>query len=78
MVSRNIRHLPVVDGDEVVGIVSMRDMTRWAPEELSGGTRCPTSPDRTRRSRRPASSSASAARSSVVREGPGSSASGRS
>ena len=41
MVSRNIRHLPVVDGDEVVGIVSIRDMTRWAAEELSGGHEMP-------------------------------------
>jgi len=41
MVSRNIRHLPVVDRDEVVGIVSIRDMTRWAAEELSGGHELP-------------------------------------
>jgi CBS domain-containing protein len=41
MVSKNIRHLPVVDRDEVVGIVSIRDMTRWAAEELSGGHELP-------------------------------------
>src|SRR5918992_3922284 len=41
MVSRNIRHLPVVDGDDVVGIVSIRDMTRWATEELSAGHELP-------------------------------------
>ena len=41
MVSRNIRHLPVVDGEDVVGIVSIRDMTRWAAEELSGGHEMP-------------------------------------
>jgi CBS domain-containing protein len=41
MVSMNIRHLPVVDGDRVVGIVSIRDMTRWAAEELSGGHEMP-------------------------------------
>ena len=41
MVSRNIRHLPVVDGEEVVGIVSIRDMTRWAAEELSTGHEMP-------------------------------------
>jgi CBS domain-containing protein len=41
MVSRNIRHLPVVDGGDVVGIVSIRDMTRWAAEELSGGHEMP-------------------------------------
>jgi CBS domain-containing protein len=41
MVSRNIRHLPVVEGDDVVGIVSIRDMTRWAAEELSAGHEMP-------------------------------------
>ena len=41
MVSRNIRHLPIVDGGNVVGIVSIRDMTRWAAEELSGGHEMP-------------------------------------
>lgn len=41
MVSRNIRHLPVVEKDEVVGIVSIRDMTRWAAEELTGGHELP-------------------------------------
>jgi CBS domain-containing protein len=41
MVSRNIRHLPIVDRDEVVGIVSIRDLTRWAAEELSAGHELP-------------------------------------
>ena len=41
MVSKNIRHLPIVDGGNVVGIVSIRDMTRWAAEELSGGHEMP-------------------------------------
>ena len=41
MVSRNIRHLPVVDKGNVVGIVSIRDLTRWAAEELSGGHEMP-------------------------------------
>jgi CBS domain-containing protein len=41
MVSRNIRHLPIVDGEIVVGIVSIRDMTRWAAEELAGGHELP-------------------------------------
>jgi CBS domain-containing protein len=41
MVSRNIRHLPIVEKDEVVGIVSIRDLTRWAAEELSGGHEMP-------------------------------------
>src|ERR1700693_6427854 len=37
MVARNIRHLPVTEGDQVVGIVSIRDLTKWAAEELAGG-----------------------------------------
>jgi CBS domain-containing protein len=41
MVSRNIRHLPIVDAEIVVGIVSIRDMTRWAAEELAGGHELP-------------------------------------
>ena len=41
MVSRNIRHLPIVDKDEVVGIFSIRDLTRWAAEELSAGHEMP-------------------------------------
>ena len=41
MVSSNIRHLPIVDGGNVVGIVSIRDMTRWAADELSGGHEMP-------------------------------------
>jgi CBS domain-containing protein len=41
MVSHNIRHLPIVDGGNVVGIVSIRDMTRWAAEELAGGHELP-------------------------------------
>jgi CBS domain-containing protein len=41
MVSNNIRHLPIVDGGNVVGIVSIRDMTRWAADELSSGHEMP-------------------------------------
>ena len=41
MVSLNIRHLPVVDSGKVVGIISIRDLTRWAAEELSGGHEMP-------------------------------------
>jgi CBS domain-containing protein len=41
MVSNNIRHLPIVDSGNVVGIVSIRDMTRWAADELSGGHEMP-------------------------------------
>jgi CBS domain-containing protein len=41
MVARNIRHLPVTDRGRIAGIVSIRDLTRWAAEELSGGHEMP-------------------------------------
>ena len=41
MVSLNIRHLPVVDKGKVVGIISIRDLTKWAAEELTGGHEMP-------------------------------------
>lgn len=41
MASLNIRHLPVVDRGKVVGIISIRDLTKWAAEELSGGHEMP-------------------------------------
>jgi CBS domain-containing protein len=37
MAERRIRHLPVVDRARVIGIVSIRELTRWAVEELTGG-----------------------------------------
>ena len=41
MAERNIRHLPVLDKGSVVGIISIRDLTRWAAEELAGGHEMP-------------------------------------
>ena len=41
MVERNIRHLPVVDRARVVGVISIRDLTKWAAEELAGGHEMP-------------------------------------
>jgi CBS domain-containing protein len=41
MVSLNIRHLPVVERGKVVGIISIRDLTKWAAEELSTGHELP-------------------------------------
>ncbi len=33
-----IRHLPIVDGERVVGIITERDILRWAPSLLSNIT----------------------------------------
>ena len=41
MATRNIRHIPVVDRGRVVGIISIRDLTKWAAEELAGGHEMP-------------------------------------
>ena len=41
MAKRNIRHLPVVDRGKLVGIISIRDLTRWAADELAGGHEMP-------------------------------------
>ena len=37
MAERRIRHLPVVDRGKLVGIISIRDLTSWAVEEITGG-----------------------------------------
>jgi CBS domain-containing protein len=37
MARLGIRHLPIVDRGTVVGIISIRDLTNWAVEELAGG-----------------------------------------
>jgi CBS domain-containing protein len=41
MASRGVRHLPVLDRGELVGIISIRDLTSWAVEELTGGHELP-------------------------------------
>ena len=41
MARLQIRHLPVVYRGELVGIISIRDLTSWAAEELSGGHEMP-------------------------------------
>ena len=33
MAARGIRHLPVVDGGQLVGMISMRDLVSWASRE---------------------------------------------
>lgn len=37
MAERRIRHLPVLDKRILVGIISIRDLTTWAVEEMTGG-----------------------------------------
>jgi CBS domain-containing protein len=41
MAERGVRHLPVVDKGTLVGIISIRDLTSWAVEELTGGHELP-------------------------------------
>lgn len=41
MAERKIRHLPVLDGTSLVGIVSIRDLWRWALEEFTAGHELP-------------------------------------
>ena len=41
MAERRIRHLPVIDRGELVGIISIRDLTSWAVQELTGGHELP-------------------------------------
>jgi CBS domain-containing protein len=38
MLDRNFRHLPIVDGDRILGIVSMRDLTAAGVADLRGGS----------------------------------------
>ena len=41
MAERKIRHLPVLEGEALVGIVSIRDLWRWALEEFTAGHELP-------------------------------------
>src|SRR5438874_6428786 len=41
MAERRIRHLPVLDKGGLAGIVSIRDLTHWAIEEMTGGHELP-------------------------------------
>ena len=41
MAERGIRHLPVLDHGSLAGIVSIRDLTNWAVEELTAGHELP-------------------------------------
>jgi CBS domain-containing protein len=39
MLTFRVRHLPVVDGDRLIGLVSHRDLARATPSSLIGGAR---------------------------------------
>lgn len=41
MAERRIRHLPVVERGKLAGIISIRDLTLWAIEEMTGGHELP-------------------------------------
>ena len=41
MARLKIRHLPVVEGDSLAGIISIRDLTNWAVQELTSGSELP-------------------------------------
>ena len=41
MARLRIRHLPVVDDGTLVGIISIRDLTNWAVQELTSGSELP-------------------------------------
>ena len=41
MAERRIRHLPVVEKDSLAGVISIRDLTTWAVQEMTGGHELP-------------------------------------
>jgi CBS domain-containing protein len=41
MADRRIRHLPVMDKGSLAGVISIRDLTDWAVEEMTGGHELP-------------------------------------
>lgn len=41
MAKRKFRHLPVLEKGTLAGIVSIRDLTNWAIEEMTGGHELP-------------------------------------
>lgn len=41
MARLGIRHLPIVEGGKLAGIISIRDLTNWAVQELTAGHELP-------------------------------------
>ena len=41
MAERRIRHLPVLEKGKLTGIISIRDLTSWAVDEITGGHELP-------------------------------------
>jgi CBS domain-containing protein len=41
MAQRRIRHLPVMDKGSLSGVISIRDLTNWAVQEMTGGHELP-------------------------------------
>jgi CBS domain-containing protein len=41
MTQAKVRHLPVIENDRVIGIVSIRDLVRWSVSDISDATALP-------------------------------------
>ena len=41
MTQAKVRHLPVIDDDRVVGIISIRDLVRWSVRDMAQATELP-------------------------------------
>jgi CBS domain-containing protein len=41
MTQAKIRHLPVIADDQIVGIISIRDVVRWSVREMAQATELP-------------------------------------